>query len=133
MGRACWEDAAGQVSCPSLRTHAGWEQRTHHTEDGIDHEVDGHVRGRSPVPHGPGALLVVGQEVAGQAAQGGLGGLGHPAPGLGSCSAEGEGRERGTLLALGQRLPSPWGAPGTAGRCQLPALTHQLGFLIRVK
>lgn len=90
MGRACWEDVACQVPFSSLWTRAEWEQKTHHTEDGIDHEVDGHVSDRSPVPHRPAALLVVGQEVVGQAAQGGLGRLRHPAPALGTCLAEGE-------------------------------------------
>lgn len=63
----------------------GREQRTHHTEDGVDHEVNGHVGGRSPVPHWPGALLVVGQQVVGQPAQRGLGTLWRPAPTPGTC------------------------------------------------
>lgn len=118
---------------PPLRPHAEWEQRTHHAEDGIDHEVDGHVRGRSPVPHRPGALLVVGQEVVGQAAQGGLGGLQPPAPALGTCSAEGEREGAREVLTLRQQLPSPWGGPWAEGCCQLPALTYHLGFPIQLK
>ena len=35
----------------------------HHAEDGVDDDVDGHGGRCPPVPHGPHALLVVGQQV----------------------------------------------------------------------
>lgn len=53
----------------------------YHVEDGIDNDVDGHGGWPPPVPHGPHALLVVGQEVVRQPPQSGPGGvLGREAP-----------------------------------------------------
>lgn len=57
----------------------------HHAEDGIDYDVDGDGGWPPPVPHGPHALLVVGQQVIRQPPQRGPGGVvgleAAPAPG----------------------------------------------------
>lgn len=46
---------------------------THHVEDGVDHQVDGHAGGGAPVLHRPHALLIAGAQELGQTDQGGVG------------------------------------------------------------
>lgn len=139
-GRTCLEDAAHQVplpwpwtcrSCPHRRQlplpQAGWEQRTHHAENGIDHEVNGHVGGRSPVPHGPCALLVVRQQVVGQPAQGRLSRLWCLAPQMGTCWQREEGRVGGLLGGSSSNRPGVCHKLQDTASCQ-PSLevSHQI-------
>lgn len=66
----------GWLGTPWFPISAGMErQQTHHAEDGIHHDIDGHSGGGAPVPHGSDSPPVVSQQRVGQTEQGWRGGV----------------------------------------------------------
>lgn len=76
----------GWLGTPWFPIRAGMGgQQTHHAEDGIHHDIDGHGGGGAPVPHGSDSPPVVSQQRVGQTEQGWSGGIWLWAPLQGSC------------------------------------------------